>query len=237
MLEIVICEDNLQYLNALEYFVEDVIKNSNIKGRLVLKTNNPEDVKKFVQSKTANVFLLDINLKNGNNGYELAILIREKIKFAYIVFVTEHLEFVLQAFKVRAFDFLPKPATKGTIKKCLLDIYNDYVERNSSTEDNLRVLTVKSGSSIFRIKIEDIMFIEKLQNKAIIHTINNQISCYESLEYFERNLLNDSCFVRCHKSYIVNKRYIQEIRSDKMEVVLENGQICYIGRKYKGGFR
>ncbi|NMA65239.1 MAG: LytTR family transcriptional regulator [Clostridiaceae bacterium] len=40
-------------------------------------------------------------------------------------------------------------------------------------------------------------------------------------------------FIRCHKSFIVNSRYIKEVRLKEMEIHMSTGDICYIGKKYK----
>jgi two-component system response regulator AgrA len=93
---------------------------------------------------------------------------------------------------------------------------------------------VKSGSTIYNLKLNDIVFIEKQHNKAIIHTDSQSISCYETLEHFEE-ALKEKAFIRCHKSYLANKQFIREIRFNSMEIVFETGHHCYIGKSFRKG--
>ncbi len=233
VLQIVICEDDKRYLQYIESAVKKIIDKNNISGQVVCVADNPGPVGEFIRHKTANVFFLDIDLKVPESGYTLAQRIRESDRQAYIVFITAHLEFVLQAFKIKPFDFLPKPATAEILEKCLLDIHKDYLAANE-TKENVSYLEIKSGSNLYRLKAADIVFIEKLSYKTIIHMVNNEIHCYDTLESIE-NRLPGKNFVRCHKSFIANRDYISNINVKEKKVVFESGQFCFIGGKYKKG--
>jgi two-component system response regulator AgrA len=78
----------------------------------------------------------------------------------------------------------------------------------------------------------DIVFIEKSGNKCIIHATSKTVYCYQSLESIYDKLENVD-FIRCHKSFIVNKNFIQYTNLTDMEIILINDQKCYIGGKYK----
>ncbi len=73
---------------------------------------------------------------------------------------------------------------------------------------------------------------EKYGNKCIVHAKNKTIYCYHSLDAIYDKLQSPD-FIRCHKSYIVNKNFIGEINLSAMEIILANGQKCFIGGKYK----
>lgn len=233
MLEIVICEDNSEYLDIISRIIRDVIQNEGLDGRIVLTTDNPFETVDFLNCDRANVFFLDIDLNSEMNGYELSLKIRDIVKRPYIIFITEHMEYVLQAFKVRPFDFLPKPVTSDTIKKCLMDINRDYTECTANDKSGGDTLVIKSGPNLFHIKYRNIVYIEKLNNRSIIHTVNKDVSCYETLKSFEKKLMRDKSFVRCHKSFIANKNYFSEVHLDKKEIIFETGHVCDIGRKYR----
>lgn len=232
MLKIAICEDDPVYLELLSGYVLDILSENRIPGELVCKTGNPSTIRKFLETHDANVFLLDIDLGCDTDGYALAQWIGKSVKRKYIVFVTEHLEFLLQAFKAHAFDFLPKPATKSILNRCLTDVYHDYLICGSEPASSGE-MAVKSGASTHYINMSDLVYVEKTGNKSVLHTIQGDISCYRSLESFEAELRNVSRFVRCHKSFLVNRRFIQEIRWAKSQIVFTTGQVCDIGRKYR----
>ncbi|MTI71631.1 MAG: LytTR family transcriptional regulator [Firmicutes bacterium] len=62
------------------------------------------------------------------------------------------------------------------------------------------------------IDFNEIIFIERLQNKTIIHSLNKKIETNESLTHiFEK--LDQNTFFRIHRSYIVNINFIEKIVS------------------------
>ena len=233
MLEIVICEDNVQNLSTFYRYISGIISVNSLPGRIVLSCGSPGQVREFLKHSPANVFFLDIDLGAEENGYELAKKIREAVQKPYIVFITGHLEFSLLGYKVRPFDFLPKPVTKDILEKCLLDIHEDYMKSSVEEHPEDDRLTIDSAGKVHFIKKRDIVFIEKFDKVSIIHTTSSNISCYKSLSDFEKLLSLDSSFVRCHKSYIANRNYIAEISMENSEIVFDTGHRCFMGKKYK----
>ncbi|MCX7921535.1 MAG: LytTR family DNA-binding domain-containing protein [Clostridia bacterium] len=232
MLQIVLCEDNQLYLNSIANTVKKILSQNNINGKIVCKATDAKTVENYLKHNMANVFFLDIDLKSKETGYNLAEKIREYNIQAYIVFVTCHFEFVLQAFKVQCFDFLTKPVTEEILEQCLLRIYRNYLATTSIPLNNDRCIEIKSGSNIYKIKTKDIIYIERQGFRTIVYTVYSEISCYETLDAFEK-MLSDKNFVRCHKSFIANKAYMSEIHLKEKVIFFETGQKCYIGPKYK----
>jgi DNA-binding LytR/AlgR family response regulator len=228
MLQIVICEDNKEFLEQLANMIQSILDNNKIKGEILCTTANARDVEFAIASGKANTFFLDIDLKNSENGYTLAEKIRKNNPYAYIVFVTGHFEYVLQAFKVYSFDFLQKPITFEILEQCLQRIYDHY----TVVSNDCKYIEVKSGASLYKIKIDNIVYIERFKRDTIIYTKNSQITCHESLESLLKRL-NDTNFVRCHKSFIASRQLITQIDQKERIIVFETGQKCPLGRKYK----
>jgi two-component system response regulator AgrA len=218
----------------LEIIINRIIEKNQINGKIVLKADNPYTVQEFLKNNKANLFIIDIDLKVQFSGLELAKEIREKINSVYIVFVTAHLEFVFNSFKVKPFDFLPKPVTEEIIEQCIKDVYDDYIINFNQEKD--RIIEIKSGQVIYKIKINDIILIEKKDSRTIIYTATNMIQCSENLEKISC-MLDEESFIRCHKSFICNKKYISEVRLKTGEIIFETGHSCLLGRKYRKGFQ
>lgn len=232
MLEIVICEDNEKSLKEYMRIIEKAISRNSMNARIVCTAGNPSAVEEYVKHNSANVFFLDIDLKAYDTGYTLAQKIRKNNRRAYIVFLTGHLEYVLHAFKVKAFDFLPKPISDEALEQCLLDVWEDCNAGVNTGGSDEEYIEIKSGPNFYRIKTKHIIYIEKIKNKAVIHMANTSITCFEALSILERHLDKNS-FIRCHKSFIVNRAYIARADMNNNEIVFETGQVCYIGRTFK----
>ena len=62
MLDVVICEDNLIFLEKLSKMVESILIQNNIEGNICFKCENALSVLDYVSENSANVFILDIHL-------------------------------------------------------------------------------------------------------------------------------------------------------------------------------
>lgn len=71
-------------------------------------------------------------------------------------------------------------------------------------------LPVKTKKELLFIDFDEIIYIEKLQNKAVIHTRKRDVELTESLDSLYARLDNE-LFIRSHKSYIVNIKNIKKI--------------------------
>jgi two-component system response regulator AgrA len=216
--------------------IDNILKVNGIHGEIVCKASNVEEVEDYLKNNSANLFFIDIELKSSENGYDLAKKIRETDCLAYIVFFTGHFEYALHAFKVKAFDFLTKPVVLEVLEQCILRIDKDYKSIMSQGEYDNKFIHIKSENCLFKIRLKDIIFIEKSGFKVNIYTVNDQISCYGSLERLS-SALNDQSLIRCHKSFIANMSYISKIDYKSKELFFTTGHKCYIGDKYKDYLR
>jgi two-component system, LytTR family, response regulator AgrA len=232
LLKIVVCEDDKQILESTIQVIRKIIKTNSICGEVVLQTQNPGDIYAYIKTNKVNVFFLDIDLNSSETGYDIARNIRDLVPGAYIVFLTNHFEYVLQSFKVYTFDFLVKPVPDVVLEQCIMRIYDNYMaigEKGDTSED---YISIKTGTSFHRIKQADIVYIERMGFKTVIYTVNSEISCYDTLESILEKL-NGKYFVRCHKSFIANKLRIKCVELKAKKVIFETNHQCFIGPKYK----
>ncbi|MDI6704774.1 MAG: LytTR family DNA-binding domain-containing protein [Bacillota bacterium] len=85
------------------------------------------------------------------------------------------------------------------------------------------------------INPEEILFIESIQRKRVIHTYQEKYVSYKSLEYME-SMLNQGYFARTHRSFIVNLKKIEKIvpycRTSNKIVFYNYDEYAYISKKY-----
>ena len=164
-----------------------------------------------------NMIILDYQISENVNGISIAKKLRTYDKDIHIIFLTSHPKVVFSSFEVNTFRFLIKPLNPDKLFKAL----DDYVK---STEEDDTVLNIKlSGVTNGAIKMKNIMYLEGMGKYAMIHTDTEKIECRETLADVEKRLLPE-LFVRCHRSFIVNMRYItaydyaQALLTDNREV-------------------
>lgn len=80
-------------------------------------------------------------------------------------------------------------------------------------------LTVKAANRWLPVPLDHIVFVEAQNRKTIVHSINGAGIHKYNLSELELSLPSDR-FVRCHRSFIVNIRYIEEIHPDSHSTFL-----------------
>lgn len=228
MLNFIICDDEAQTLNRVSQLFEKAFIKNDFDAKIVLKTPNYKDIVSYMSSNIVNVVVLDIEFRNSNmNGLKIAEEIRKINKDCYIIFITSHFEYIMQAFDCKTFAYLFKNSLSlDTISNTLIRLFDDI-------SGNSRKFLKIDNKGTF-VDLNDIQFIEKNSMKLIYHTSKEIFETYNSFSKIEDSLPEN--FVRCHKSFIVNIDNIAYISLPNSSITFKNGDICYIGPKYKNYF-
>ncbi len=100
-------------------------------------------------------------------------------------------------------------------------------------------LNAKQNDELFRIRTEDIVFIESFGKSMILHTMDGEYSITERLKELEVMLDADK-FMRISNSVIIAKNSVQKIKptlSAKFILTLKNGAVVDVTRSYYYKFR
>lgn len=151
------------------------------------------------------VLLLDI-LMPGQNGIETAAEIRRLDGSAKIIFLTSSPEFAVQSYAVGAYYYLLKPLRAESLFP-LLDSVFEAVRRERASSVLLRC-----QDRIIRLDIKEIEFCEVIHRTLFIHLSSGKVlESAGSLNRLEKQLAPYGCFLRFHRSYIVNLDCVHSI--------------------------
>ena len=238
MLNFIICDDT--HAQSIRDMLEPIIVELNL-GKIVMTETKPDRVLEYIKNnESPSAYFIDIELDTAINGIDIARLIRNKDASSYIVFITAHQEFAFLTFKykLQVMDYIVKPIRLEDIRDCLQTMHQSEemkrTERNGENYGNY-ILEIKSGWKQYRIDIRDIIYIEVIKNKIMIHKEKGQISFFSTLKGIRDKLccIDSDSFRVCHKSYLVNMKKVKQI--DRMELIMSNGDRCPISRSHKRG--
>lgn len=170
--------------------------------RLAFKCYHAMDALRFLKQQPVDLIFMDINMPK-LTGMELASLLSPEQK---IIFTTAYSEYAVQSYEKNAIDYLLKPITFDRFLKAvskvekLVDTKADEKELSKDMEG--KAVFVKSGKSIVKISIDDILFVEGLKDYVCIHTQSEKLVAYKRMKDLEETL--PTHFMRIHNSYIVN---------------------------------
>ena len=223
MLNFVICDDNENMLNKFSKMFDTIFISNNIDGSIIFSSTNPINVLDFAKTNSVDVFVLDIQLKSTMSGIELAEKIRAFNKDSYIIFTTGHLEYSLLAYKLKTFDYIPKPITLERLGETVLRLVDDIngTPKKYIKIDNKNTLVDES----------EILYIKREGMKLIYHTTTKDYDTYSSFAKMDSLLPKN--FVRCHKSFVVNLNRIIHVEPVSNMIYFNDNSSCEIGPKYK----
>ncbi len=226
MLSFVICDDNLNLVNKLEKILETIFTKNNFDAYVAFKSDNTEDVLDYINNNTADVLLLDINLKTNKSGLQLAEEVRKRNKNSYIIFTTGHLEYAMVAYKYKTFDYLAKPITYDRLEETIIRLFDDI---NGSPK---KYIKIDNKNTV--IDESEIEYVKRDGMKLVFHTACRDYDTYSSFNKFQDKL--PESYIRCHKSYIVNLNHIKDVEPVSGTITFKDGNTCFIGPKYKKEF-
>lgn len=205
MLKYIIIEDEMPAREELKYFLkkwEELI--------LEKEFNSPLEALNYFQNENdVDIVFLDINMP-GIDGVSLAKLLIKLKSSIRIIFVTAYEEHAVDAFEIKAYDYILKPYSEERIDKVILDLISK--EKSDLSKENIIInkIAVYDGDKLRVIFVDEIFFIEVIGKECVVHTGNKIYKSKLKLSKFEEILPTDK-FYRCHRSYIVNLNKIVEI--------------------------
>lgn len=241
MLKIFIVENDDNQRENLEKVIMKTIFKKNLDAKIVYSNKSASALIEEL-SKTKNIsshlYFLDIDLDDGEDGLSLAREIREYDYMGNIVFVTGHEEYARKTleYNVKPLDYIVKGVVadiKSNVEKCMGIAYDEMLNYPSLENKKPEVLAIKKGTSIVRIPVNEIFYIEAWDRKIIIYYNNDRLEFYGKLKEVEQDISNKKLnnFYKCHRSYLINTEYVTHVEgnfvylSNDMEVPVSRSEI------------
>lgn len=221
MYHIVICDDECEILKKIEKRIKTGFKQSGIPAVYTVLTDSRELVK-VLDSKPVDILFLDIDMPYFG-GMEIAKMITDRGYKTLLVFVTSHDALVYQTFAYRPFAFIRKSYFEEEADGVIGRLERELIALREE-------LIIQKGQEVIKIPIDDICYMESEGNYINIRTVDGSEKYRNTLAKIEEELAGKN-FVRCHKGYLVNVKYIKRVRNSEIEMMA--GMIIPIGRSYE----
>ncbi len=204
-----------------------------------------------IQHLRPDLVFLDVQMPEMTGFQVLAAL--DPAAIPAVIFVTAYDRYALQAFEVHALDYLLKPfdderfadavrrakshlqlARAWELRQQLLSLLADVSAPQPEPQKPAEPerLAIKDGPRVVFLRFDEIDWIEAADYYVQIHAGGKSYLHRETMTSLERRL-DAGLFVRIHRSAIVNRRRIRELRNGRQReavVVLEGGQAIKVSR-------
>lgn len=218
MLNIAVCDDNLENIEL----IEKIIKKSN---KFVCKLSSHTSALSLFSyledSAKGNIDVIFMDIELGEyNGIQVAAKIKVTHPYIKIIFVTGHINYAEDIFAVEPVYFIVKPISQARVLEALDKVYGIIQNENSQT------IKIKNKQGIFKIKTSSIHYMES--NKRIVYVYDAEQIWEVQVQLNELSKELPNNFLRCHQSYMVNMDMIKTFTSNGIE--LQSGKIIPISR-------
>jgi two-component system response regulator LytT len=184
----------------------------------------------YLEHHNIDFVLTDIALGNEKSGIDLGTVIKEKYKIPFI-YITSHTDkaMIEKAKHTMPDAYIVKPFKKDDLIIAIeFALYNAANISSKSNEKN--ELIVKEGRALVRLFHENILWLESEGNYTSINLKNAKRRVVRTtLSELEEQLASIN-FIRIHKSFLVNKAYITEVRANT--IMIDNQELS-VGRTYQ----
>lgn len=215
MLKIAICDDNIDELSNVVNLINLYRVSRNFSCEYTAFSNGFDLISVLEKGKQFDIYCLDI-IMPGFMGIDVAKEIRSFDKTAPILFFTSSPEFALESYSVKAINYVLKPISKEK----LFFTFDEMLEQ-LKIEKEENAIVVKSTDGIQKMLISSLVFAEVVGRNVLYHLNSGKIiECIESFSSACDKLMKYNCFLKTHRSYIINMQYVDTIENDK--VILQN---------------
>jgi DNA-binding LytR/AlgR family response regulator len=215
-IDCIIVDDEISSQNVLKNFISktDVINLKQV-------CNNASEAFIYLQLHPAiQLIFLDINMPN-QSGIDFIKSLQHPPK---VIFTTAYPQYAVEGFELNATDYLLKPFSYERFLTAIGKVINTADHRLQNKDFTV----LKENKKLFKIKYEDILFVEAFGDYVKVITSQKTVTTHSTFKKFIKTL--PAHFLRVHKSFSVNLNKLEQISGNR--IFIEKHQIP-IGLTYK----
>ena len=208
----IIIDDEPLARKGLKEYIQDVDFLS-----LAGEFDNPLHATDIIQIGEAELIFLDIQMPK-ITGLEFLKSLQHPPP---VIFTTAFPQFALDGFELNALDYLVKPISFERFFKSALKAKEYYEVRRQFQAESVGQVAdyffIKSDSKLVKIMLNEVLYVEALQNYVTIHTHEKKYITYLTFKSVEEYLPSDR-FIKTHKSFIIAAEKVDSIEGNNIRI-------------------
>ena len=225
MFKIAFCDDDLSVLKELSVLTDKYRVERNQDITYAAFHSPVELLAEVERGVRLDIVFLDV-LMPGQDGISTAREIRRYDTSVKIIYLTSSAEYAVDSYSVGAYFYQLKPIWQESFYR-LMDSVLSECRRN---EENSLIL--RSSIGITRLDLNKLQYCEVTGRTLLFHRKDGEVlESIGKLDELSEQLKNYDCFIRCHRSYLINMDYVQNI-SNKAVTMEDGTQIPIPHGKY-----
>ena len=218
--------------------------------KLIGEAKNGSDAVALIKVKAPDLIFLDVEMPDFG-GFDVINKLDQQTPRPYIIFTTAYDHYAVKAFEVHAIDYLLKPLEIERFEAAI-ERARQQITLKKSEETNAKILQmlsqmdtsydqykdffeIKEKGRLIKVQVENIYLIVANGNYLELITADKKY-LYRSTMHAITEELNPNEFLRVHRSYLLNTRYIQSckyLNNNEYRFLLKNKKEILSSRGYK----
>ena len=220
---VAVCDDDQAALGIIASSLKDIFAAHGIEASTSLFSSAVE-LSACMGTRRFDLLLLDIDMPE-LDGIEFARRLREQHDLVDIMYISNREDRVFDSLRMAPVGFI----RKSRFLQDMSEVVGAYIEQRRSRQRRSTVV-LRDGDAVYPIKIVEIVYIEGQRKQQMVHVEGRAepIALSRTMADLEEELSGEG-FMRIHKGYLLNYRYVQLI--DAGEAVLTTGERLPVSRR------
>jgi DNA-binding LytR/AlgR family response regulator len=172
--------------------------------------DNAISLNSFLKENRVDLLLLDIEMPY-LSGLDLLKSLANPPK---VIFTTAYEQYALKGYELEVTDYLLKPISFERFLKAVNRVYNDT---KPAPPQEAPHLFVKTDNKLEKVLLDDILYIEAMENYIALHTVRGRLITHSTLKSLVEHLPS-STFIQVHKSYVVHMGKITHLEGNMIGI-------------------
>lgn len=195
---------------------------------------------KAIRKYEPDLLFLDIHLSDGT-GFDL--INQCESKNFDIIFITGFDNNAIKAIKVGALDYILKPVAEDELQEAVRRAVENNQNKDKHLEKLLEIsqeyfkgvqkkrVILKTNDTVYAVYEDDIIYCQSDGNYTTFFTVQlEKIVVSKPIKKIEE-ILSEDVFIRCHQSYIVNKKHVLKYNKQGVLIVHLDVKVPVSGRR------
>ncbi len=224
-MRIIICDDDSLIIEQLHTYLTRFFQSKKLAVPEIATFSDGHSL--LSDSGDKDIVFLDVEMP-GFSGIHVGKKLKDANPNVIIFIVTSFVEYLDEAMRFHVFRYLTKPIERQRLYRNLDDALEQY---NSITNK----IAIETKEGVQTVLTSDIIMIEAVGRKVIVHLTNTDIESVHPLQYWIQTLPSN-LFYPTHRSYLINMSHV--LRFDHSSVEMNQRHLtAYLTRRNYSQFK
>ena len=223
---VALCEDEAIEREQIAGLCRDIFSALGVEAEVV-PFPSADDLRRAVEGgRTAfDLYLLDIQMREGASGLDLARRLYQWGVRDKIIFLTGSLEYAIHGYDVEPLHYLLKPVSRDRLEEGL---------QRALRKRGPQAVQFQRSGKVISLPVPEIRYLESRDHGTVVH-LRDGVQVFSISLAEAEQMLPEGMFRRCHKSYLVNLNWVNH--ASHSGVFLKDDSQIPMGRAFYAEFQ